>query len=98
MCYEDCSLCTVKVEKTLPCGHIQNVPCGLKSNEIICNLPCIRPLKCGHKCLAKCCEPCKPCKILVSKNSLWSICFVYSIFFLDRKSDTRLWTLNHTSM
>ncbi|XP_060843722.1 NFX1-type zinc finger-containing protein 1-like [Rhopalosiphum padi] len=68
MCYEDCASCTVKVKKTLPCGHIKNdVPCGLNSNEIKCNLPCIRPLKCDHKCLAKCYEPCKPCEELVKK-------------------------------
>ncbi|XP_026819027.1 NFX1-type zinc finger-containing protein 1-like [Rhopalosiphum maidis] len=68
MCYENCASCTVKVKKTLPCGHIKNdVPCGLKSNEIKCNLPCIRPLKCDHKCLAKCYEPCKPCEKLVKK-------------------------------
>jgi len=67
MCYEDCSSCTVKIKKNLPCGHIKNdVPCGINSNEIICNLPCIRPSKCGHKCLAKCYEPCKPCESLVS--------------------------------
>lgn len=67
MCYEDCSSCTVKIKKTLPCGHIKNdVPCGINSNEIRCNLPCIRPSKCGHKCLAKCYEPCNPCESLVS--------------------------------
>ncbi|KAE9534042.1 hypothetical protein AGLY_008778 [Aphis glycines] len=68
MCYEDCASCTVKVKKNLPCGHTKNdVPCGLKSNEIKCNLPCIRPLKCDHKCPAKCYEPCKPCERLVKK-------------------------------
>ncbi|XP_060856237.1 NFX1-type zinc finger-containing protein 1-like [Metopolophium dirhodum] len=68
MCYEDCSSCTVKIKKTLPCGHIKNdVPCGINSNEIKCNLPCIRPSKCGHKCLDKCYKPCNPCESLVKK-------------------------------
>ncbi|KAL5237885.1 hypothetical protein ACI65C_005295 [Semiaphis heraclei] len=68
ICYEDCSSCTVKIKKTLPCGHIKNdVPCGISSDMISCNLPCVRPLKCGHKCLAKCYEPCKPCEEKVKK-------------------------------
>jgi len=67
MCYEDCSLCTVKVEKVLPCGHSKNnVPCGLDINEIKCILPCNRKLKCIHKCQSKCFEKCKPCENQVS--------------------------------
>ncbi|XP_027846821.2 NFX1-type zinc finger-containing protein 1-like [Aphis gossypii] len=68
MCYEDCSLCTVKVERILACGHIKNdVPCGLNINEIKCILPCERPLKCDHKCQSKCYEKCKPCENQVEK-------------------------------
>jgi len=67
MCCEDCSSCIVKVEKTLPCGHVKNdIPCGLNCDEILCNHPCIRTLKCNHKCQSRCYEPCKPCENLVS--------------------------------
>jgi len=63
MCYEDCSLCTVKVERILACGHVKNdVPCGLSIDEIKCILPCERPLKCDHKCQSQCYEKCKPCE------------------------------------
>lgn len=62
LCYEDCSLCTVKVDKTLLCGHIKNsVPCGLNENVIKCTLPCERSIMCNHKCQAKCSEQCPPC-------------------------------------
>ncbi|KAL4098189.1 hypothetical protein QTP88_022837 [Uroleucon formosanum] len=68
MCYEDCSLCTVKVKKILSCEHIKNdVPCGLNVDEIKCILPCDRPLKCDHKCQSKCYEKCKPCENQVVK-------------------------------
>lgn len=34
MCYEECSLCTVKVEKTLSFGHLKNdIPCYFDINE-----------------------------------------------------------------
>jgi len=67
MCYEDCSLCTVKVQKILPCGHTKNdVPCGLNINDIKCILPCTRKLTCVHKCQSKCYEKCKPCENQVS--------------------------------
>ncbi|XP_026822366.1 NFX1-type zinc finger-containing protein 1-like [Rhopalosiphum maidis] len=68
MCYEDCSLCTVKVERILACGHIKNdVPCGLSIDEIKCILPCERLLKCDHKCQSQCYEQCKPCENQVEK-------------------------------
>lgn len=68
LCYQDCSECTVRVDKTLPCGHINyNVPCGLKSEEIKCNISCNRILSCNkHKCLLKCYEKCKDCEVKVS--------------------------------
>jgi len=67
MCYEDCSLCTVEVQKVLPCGHTKkDAPCVLNVDEIECNLPCDRPLKCDHKCQSKCFEKCKPCEKQVS--------------------------------
>jgi len=68
MCYEDCSLyCDVKVQKVLPCGHIKNdVLCGINIDEIKCNLPCDRLLKCDHKCQSKCYKKCEPCENQVS--------------------------------
>lgn len=100
MCYEDCSLCTVKVKRILECGHIKNdVSCGLNINEIKCILPCERPLKCDHKCQSKCYEKCKPCENQVSvKYSIICIHFAYSILFLGRKNYTILWSFNYNEM
>jgi len=65
-CYEDCSTCTIRIDRTLPCGHMKkNVPCGLKETDIKCNFPCNLLLNCGHDCQAKCSDPCKPCEINV---------------------------------
>jgi len=81
MCYEDCLSCTVKVKKTLPCGHVKNdIPCGFDCDEVQCNLPCIRSLKCAHRCLSKCYEPCKPCENLVSY--LNPFVYLLSLFFI----------------
>lgn len=82
LCHEDCSYCSVKVDKILPCGHMkQNVPCKLNDSEIKCYLPCDRLLDCDHKCKAKCYELCKPCEKEVCYIIYSLINFFLSLFF-----------------
>ena len=35
-CHEDCDLCTIKVERKLPCGHSQVAECYLNDEDIKC--------------------------------------------------------------
>jgi hypothetical protein len=35
-CHEDCDLCTIRVARTLPCGHSQVAECYLHDEEIKC--------------------------------------------------------------
>ena len=35
-CHEDCDLCTIKMERKLPCGHTQLAECCLNDEEIKC--------------------------------------------------------------
>lgn len=66
LCHENCFECTVKINKTLPCGHIQkDVSCY--DQNIKCLSQCDRFLMCDHKCPAMCFEKCQPCEIQVSK-------------------------------
>ena len=48
-CFEEgsCPPCTVQVEKSLPCGHIQVTSC---QNDLMdkCMEPCLKHLSCGH--------------------------------------------------
>lgn len=67
-CHEECSLCVIKVNKKLECGHFKkDVECYKNINDIKCSphLPCNRKLKCGHKCQKRCSEECV-CTIPVS--------------------------------
>lgn len=66
LCYEDCSYCTVKIDRTLPCGHIKKSTCGLNVEKIKCLRLCDRILMCNHKCKDLCYQPCPPCRIQVS--------------------------------
>lgn len=69
LCHEDCSDCTVKIEKELPCGHVKSdVPCGLSVDKIKCFQNCDRLLPCNHQCKEKCYVKCKPCEIKVSSK------------------------------
>ncbi|XP_050443204.1 NFX1-type zinc finger-containing protein 1-like [Adelges cooleyi] len=68
LCYQECSTCTIKVKKILPCGHVQNdIPCRDDVNKVQCCQPCKRKLKCDHKCKSKCFEECSLCEEIVSK-------------------------------
>jgi hypothetical protein len=54
-CYEECSKCTVKVEKVLPrCGHSQLVICSANSEDVKCKEKCSKILPCGHRCRLAC--------------------------------------------
>lgn len=60
-CHEKCSLCVIKVDKILECGHIKkDVACHQEINTIQCSphLPCRRILKCGHQCQEMCYKKC----------------------------------------
>lgn len=68
-CHEECSFCSIKVDRILGCGHLKmNVSCGENIESIECSrhLPCTRTLSCGHKCQKKCFEKCEDCRIIVS--------------------------------
>lgn len=56
MCYQDCGECSIPVSKTLPCGHIQNVPCSTKPYQFKCMAQCETRLPCGHMCQSLCGE------------------------------------------
>ena len=61
LCQELCSRvctthCRVHVEKEMPCGHVNNIPCyfDASSTSIQCMEPCDENLDCGHKCSGRC--------------------------------------------
>jgi hypothetical protein len=67
-CYEDCSKCTIEVEKVLPrCGHSQVMMCGTNSEEVKCKRRCSKILPCGHKCPLTCADKCGGCRVTVTK-------------------------------
>ena len=69
MCFEECSTCTILVEKILPkCQHKQECQCHMKEEELICTVKCTKVLPCGHKCCRKCGENCGDCKYMVLKD------------------------------
>lgn len=35
-CHEDCDLCMIKIERTLPCGHNRFAECHLNDADILC--------------------------------------------------------------
>uniref|UniRef100_A0A1B6HCX7 RZ-type domain-containing protein n=2 Tax=Homalodisca liturata TaxID=320908 RepID=A0A1B6HCX7_9HEMI len=53
------------VVKLLPCGHKLTVPCQEKT--LVCNVPCVRKLSCGHPCDKLCYEDCGKCYFKVEK-------------------------------
>eukprot|EP00057_Strongylocentrotus_purpuratus_P016845 XP_011671319.1 PREDICTED: NFX1-type zinc finger-containing protein 1 [Strongylocentrotus purpuratus] len=58
-CYQPCDTqCKKSVDKTLPCGHVQKVPCYKSSSEVICESQCRRRLDCGHQCKELCGKGC----------------------------------------
>ena len=65
-CGEDCSTfkCDKKVQRSLPClgRHQVEVLCSDDLNQIDCNKPCSRKLRCGHPCPGKCHVDCSQYK------------------------------------
>ncbi|XP_031554354.1 NFX1-type zinc finger-containing protein 1-like isoform X2 [Actinia tenebrosa] len=73
ICGQDCEpKCLYRVEMTLPCNHVKkNARCSDNPNHVKCDERCPKLLKCGHRCQARCGEPCtSSCKELV-KRSDW---------------------------
>lgn len=70
LCYEDCGPCLFKMKKERSCGHFfPNALCSDKVEEIICERPCKRILRCGHSCSMKCFESCgNNCQQKVCQN------------------------------
>ncbi|XP_037666999.1 NFX1-type zinc finger-containing protein 1 [Choloepus didactylus] len=59
VCFQQCQPCQVTVPKTIPrCGHQQMVPCSMPESDFCCQEPCLKLLKCGHKCSHPCGEDC----------------------------------------
>ena len=50
-------VCKVVVDKTLLCGHVQNLHCGVNIDTIKCFRHCKIVLPCGHGCKNRCVEP-----------------------------------------
>ncbi|CAJ0955631.1 unnamed protein product [Ranitomeya imitator] len=60
LCSDPCGKCEEVVQKQIPlCGHIQDVPCSMDSQEFSCKEQCIKILQCGHKCVRLCGQVCK---------------------------------------
>uniref|UniRef100_UPI00358EB1D1 NFX1-type zinc finger-containing protein 1-like isoform X2 n=1 Tax=Myxine glutinosa TaxID=7769 RepID=UPI00358EB1D1 len=50
VCYVDCDVCTVMVDKTIPnCGHVQTMQCYFDPNLFKCQEYVQRILPCGHE-------------------------------------------------
>ena len=56
--------CIQVVEFTGKCGHPLSRQCKQTESLIICEVPCVKLLRCGHPCSNKCGEPCgtQPCQ------------------------------------
>ena len=68
-CYQDCGPCMELVNKLLPCGHTQQVPCSKDRSKAQCQSPCSKTLRCGHTCANKCCEECtEKCTVIIRKK------------------------------
>uniref|UniRef100_A0A1B6E310 RZ-type domain-containing protein n=1 Tax=Clastoptera arizonana TaxID=38151 RepID=A0A1B6E310_9HEMI len=65
LCHEECEPCTIKVAKTLDCGHKMTEKCNIKP---VCRSDCNRLRPCGHYCKKKCKENCGNCMVLVKKE------------------------------
>ena len=72
LCHENCAPCMVKIEKTLPCGHTQMIPCYQAHTQFFkCKKKCLKLLNCaqkGHICKSACHYPqlCGPCNEAVT--------------------------------
>lgn len=67
-CSKSCKPCSVKVEKTLDCGHTVLSPCSAEFVSIECSKHCGKRLRCGHLCQEKCSNPCTvKCTVQVDK-------------------------------
>ncbi|KAI9551691.1 hypothetical protein GHT06_022027 [Daphnia sinensis] len=68
-CFEDCDLCIIKVNRTLPCGHSQIAECFLSDEKIKCKeivnktiIVCMHPIRIECSALATrglCKQPCE---------------------------------------
>lgn len=67
-CYEDCKKCNVPVLRTLPCGHVKEVPCHVSIENYICKVgvevnytQCKHTVKlpCFQRNTAACPAPCE---------------------------------------
>ena len=60
LCCKPCGNCTEIRKIKLRCNHVIEAECYLANHQdqIKCNEPCERTLKCGHKCPLKCFEDC----------------------------------------
>ena len=70
ICSDYCGDCNYLVDKEVPsCKHTMNVRCSLELTSDMCDTPCVKLLKCGHKCPGLCGEDCslKTCRELVLK-------------------------------
>ena len=56
--------CRQVVEFTGKCGHPLSRDCSHTESLIVCKVPCVKLLGCGHPCRNKCGEPCgtQPCQ------------------------------------
>ncbi|XP_071350561.1 NFX1-type zinc finger-containing protein 1 [Trachinotus anak] len=69
LCFRKCpEKCSVKVEKIIPrCQHAQKVPCHQDPETFVCQEPCQKMLRCGHRCDSVCGEPCtSKCQVNVT--------------------------------
>ena len=68
-CYQECGPCLKLVDKLLPCGHFQKVPCSYNPSEVKCVSPCPKILRCGHQCQNLCSEDCTVKCVNVTKKT-----------------------------
>ena len=59
------------------CNHDQKMDCGIDPENFICQIPCSKILSCGHRCSAKCGEPCPSDKCTVKVRKQCSYCNGY---------------------
>ncbi|KAK0419938.1 hypothetical protein QR680_014416 [Steinernema hermaphroditum] len=68
-CLDDCGLCFIKVNVTLPCGHAATKDCHFDTERVPCGKPCMQRLPCRHMCAENCSAPCtRSCKRSVVKT------------------------------
>ena len=67
-CYEDCSVCSVIVEKQMSlCNHTKKLPCHVDASSVPCEAPCLKQCKLSHPCKLPCYKPCR-CDVVVRKH------------------------------